>query len=477
MMQQIVDGFRQHRSSYAHPAVRRMLLLGFSSGLPFPLVVMTLSARLRQAGIDRSTIGLYTLVALAYSTKFFWSPLVDRVRLPGLIRLGQRRSWLLLAQCCVVAGLVGLAFPNPAHAPILVAILALLTAFCSSTQDIVVDAYRIESTGPDLHGATAASYTFGYYLAIVCGGAGALVAASAYGWTYAYLAMALCMCIGPCTTLLVPEPGSLHTRQAEVDPRLVQQTVDRMRSRFLIIPLLITLVLGIGLHLVLPATSLRRLLDVVFGVITVFELLLLMTLCMPALRPLLKKLTAAVVLPLTDVFRRLGVRSALPVLALIVFCRLNCITMGSAANVFYLDRGYTLVQIALVSKVYGVAMTLLGAFTAGFLVRRLGSLRSLLCGVGLISLANALYAWIATLPGHPPTIAWLYAAIGIDNVANGIAATTFIAWMSSLTNRRYTATQYALFGTLWSLPSKLLASQWGRIVDALGYPVSTFIRQ
>jgi PAT family beta-lactamase induction signal transducer AmpG len=243
-----------------------------------------------------------------------------------------------------------------------------------------------------------------------------------------------------------------------------------MRATSLVVVLLATLVLGALLHYALPARSSSTVIDVSFGMVLLLEASLLLVLRARALRPVLQKLTGSVVLPLTDVFRRLGMRTAVPVLALIVTYRLNYMTMGVAANTFYLDMGYTLDQIALVSKVYGVVLTLVGAMLAGLLVRRVGALRSMLLGLVLLSAANLLYGHVAALAGHPPPLAWLAAGISLDNVANGIAGTAFIAWMSSLTSKDYTATQYALFGTLWSLPAKSIASQWGRIVDAVGYP-------
>jgi MFS transporter, PAT family, beta-lactamase induction signal transducer AmpG len=182
-------------------------------------------------------------------------------------------------------------------------------------------------------------------------------------------------------------------------------------------------------------------------------------------------LVGAVVHPFVDFFERNGLRAALPILGLIVTYRLNYTTMGVAANTFYLDIGYTLDQIALVSKVYGVVMTLLGALAAGLLVKRLGIPVTLLIGWALVTVANLFYGLMAAHAGSAPAIAWLAVAVSVDNVANGIAGTAFIAYMSSLTNTAYTATQYALFGTLWSLPAKTVASQWGRIVDAYGYPV------
>lgn len=405
---------------YANPRVRAMLFLGFSSGLPFALVLTTLSARLRQAGIDRTTIGYFSLVGLAYSLKYFWAPIVDRVRLPGLGRLGRRRSWMLLAQFTIVVGLVMLALSDPAIDAARVALLAAFTAFASSTQDIAVDAYRIEAAPDDEQGGMAAAYQIGYQIALICAGAGALTAAAELGWQPSYLIMAAFGAVGIATTLVIAEPlvGQLK-RVALVEP-----LVERFRLRAARWP----------------------------GV----------------LRGALAWLIGAVVCPFADFFSRYGIRYGAPVLALIVAYRLNYTTMGVAANTFYLDMGFQLEQIALVSKVYGVVMTMAGAVVAGVLIRRIGIPRTMLLGAVMLSVANLLYAYMATIQ---PGIAWLAVVVSADNVANGIAGTAFIAFMSSLTSAKYTATQYALFGTLWSLPAKSIASQWGKIVDAFGYPV------
>jgi len=398
-----------------------MLFLGFSAGLTFPLVLTTLSARLRQAGIDRTTIGYFSLVGLAYSLKFFWSPVVDRLRLPVVRTLGRRRSWMLVSQCAIAVGLVAMALHDPAADPALMAWLATATAFAAATQDIAVDAYRIEAVGVEWQGSMAAAYQIGYQVALLCAGAGALVAAARYGWTISYLTMAVCAGVGMVTTLVIEEP------EARIDrATLAEETrLAAFRAR---------------------ASHWPR-----------------------ALRDATAWLIGAVVYPFVDFFERNGLRAALPILALIVTYRLNYTTMGVAANTFYLDLGYTLEQIALVSKLYGVVMTLGGALVAGILVKRLGIPVTLLFGWTLITIANLFYAYMAASASKPPDITWLAVAVSVDNVANGIAGTAFIAYMSSLTNTAYTATQYALFGTLWSLPAKSIASQWGRIVDAYGY--------
>ena len=227
-------------------AVVKMLFLGFASGLPFPLVLTTLSARLRQAGIDRTTIGLFSLVGLAYSLKFFWSPIVDRWRLPGLGALGQRRSWMLFAQFGVIAGLIAMALHDPASGAQQMALLATLTAFCAATQDIAVDAYRIESAGADWQGATVATYQIGYQVALICSGAIALLVASHQGWTGAYFLMAALMLVGPLTTLIVAEPAMRIARGTAVDPVLLEATIRRMRPSALVVAVAVTVAGGIA---------------------------------------------------------------------------------------------------------------------------------------------------------------------------------------------------------------------------------------
>lgn len=469
-------GWRARLGVYADPSVRAMLLLGFASGLPFPLVLTTLSARLRQAGIDRTTIGFFSLVGLAYSLKYFWSPIVDRLRLPGLSPLGQRRSWMLLAQSGVIAGLIAMALYDPASGATRMAWLAVFTAFCAATQDIAVDAFRIESTTADTQGPIVSAYQIGYQLALICSGAGALVAASGYGWTTAYLVMAACMGVGLLTTLAVAEPASSGRRGAAFDPQLMQSTIARMRPRVLITAIAATLLIGAVLAgALLSAGQKTNVVVITFSAVVTVELALLSMLRVASFRPALEWLTGSTVLPLLDLFTRNGLKTGLPILLLIITYRLNYTTMGVAANTFYLDLGYKLDQIALVSKIYGVIMTLAGALLAGWLVKKLGILQTMLIGLLLLSGANLFYAALAHIggglaPHSAPGIEWLAAAVSFDNIGNGIAGTAFIAYMSSLTNTAYTATQYALFGTLWSLPAKSIASQWGRIVDHFGYP-------
>jgi PAT family beta-lactamase induction signal transducer AmpG len=419
--------WRQSLAVYREPAVLRMLLLGFAAGLPLLLVFGTLSFWLREAGLDRKTIGFVSWVALAYAFKWAWAPLVDRVPLPWLTRrLGRRRSWLLAAQLVVTLGLAGMAYVDPRADLQWLVTLALVTAFASATQDIALDAYRIESATVEKQAALAAAYQTGYRIAMIWAGAGALwIAARAAGgdttyrpeaWTVAYLAMSASMLVGMLTVLWAPEPA------AAVAPATIAQEQAAARA--------------LAGRLPLP------------------------------LARALAWLHRAAVSPFVDFVSRYRWHAVL-LLALIATYRISDIVMGVMANPFYVDMGFTKDEVAAVSKVYGVVMTLAGAFVGGVLAVRFGVLRVLLLGALLSAASNLLFAWLA-LRGHDLT--FLVFAISADNLSAGIASSAFIAYLSGLTNVAYSATQYALFSSVMLLLPKWLAGFSGWIVDAWGYP-------
>jgi len=397
-----------------------MFFLGFSSGLPFLLVFSTLSAWLALAGVSVTTIGYFSWVGLSYSLKFFWAPVIDRLPLPGLTRLlGRRRAWLLVAQLGVTAGLLGIATADPATHLRQLVWLAIGVAFASATQDICVDAWRIEAVGLERQGAMAAVYQFGYRIAMLVAGAGALFIAAAGGWHLAYLSMAALMGVGILTTLLVPEPEVSPNRAVWQDE---QRVVDFLQRKA---------------H------------------------------WSPALRDTTAWLIGAVVCPFADFFRRNEMSLAVLILAFVCLYRLAYFTKGVMANPFYLELGFSLDQIAAISKIFGVVMTMIGAAVGGGLVARYGLLRTLVVGLLLIATANLYFAAMTALPHQPWSLA---TAITIDNFGSGIEGTAFIAYLSSLTNTAYTATQYALFSSLWSLPGKVIDGFSGVLVEHLGYP-------
>ncbi len=413
---------------YWHPRVRGMLFLGFSAGLPLLLVFGTLSFWLREAGVERSTIGFVSWVALAYGFKWVWAPLVDRLPLPLLNRLlGRRRSWMLLSQFCIIAGLVGMALSDPQESLARFALLALGVAFASATQDIVIDAYRIESVGENLQGAMAATYMMGYRLAMIMSGAGALAIAALFdpdetvyhqgAWMAAYLSMALMMLVGIVTTLIIREPdvtADSHTLERE-------NRTDTLIEHQQWLPL-----------------ALRRFAEGFYN---------------------------AAISPFVDFISRYRWQ-ALLILALIATYRISDVVLGVISNVFYVDMGFSKGEVATITKIYGVIMTLVGAGLGGLLMVRIGVMRTLLLGGLLAAATNLLFAMLAGV-GHD--VPMLTLVISIDNLSAGVATAAFIAYLSSLTNISYSATQYALFSSVMLLLPKFMGGFSGVMVDGMGY--------
>jgi MFS transporter, PAT family, beta-lactamase induction signal transducer AmpG len=403
-----VRTWREALRLYLQPASLRMLALGFAAGLPLLLVLGTLSFRLREAGIDRSTIGYLSWVGLAYGVKWMWAPLVDRMPIPWLTRqLGRRRSWLLLSQIVIAGGLVGMALNDPSQLLGPLVACALAVAIASATQDIALDAYRIESAEVNAQAALAASYQTGYRLAMIWAGAGVLwIAAWAQGeqttgyaqsaWQAGYLVMALSMLPGMLVVLGSPEPVPAPFKPA---------------------------------------------------------------------RNVAEWLKGAVLEPFADFWIRYRWQAVL-LLSLIAVYRISDVVMGIMANPFYVDMGFTKSEVAGVTKVYGVIMTLVGAFVGGLLSARFGVMRVLMLGAVLSAASNLLFVWLSGVGHNVQALVWVISA---DNLASGIASAAFIAYLSSLTNISYSATQYALLSSMMLLLPKFIAGFSGDFVDTYGY--------
>ena len=396
---------------YRHPRVLAMLFLGFSSGLPFMLVAGTLTARLFVDGVSMAEIGMFAWVGIMYSIKFVWAPVIDRMRLPLLSRwLGRRRSWMLLAQVGVGLALMGLAYSEPAVGLGGFAWLAVLVAFASATQDVVVDAYRIEAVELKVQGAMAASYQLGYRIALLVAGAGALYIAQFASWQMAYQAMALLMSVGIITVLLINEPESSGSSISSGGAPLPQS------------------------------------------------------------QPLSAWFADAVIGPFAEFFSRNG-RWALVLLAFIGVYRISDMVLGVMANPFYIDIGFSLAEIATVTKVFGFAVTIAGAAMGGVAIARYGVGGPLVFGAVLLAATNLFFAGLAV---YGKAVWFLFITIGADNLAAGFTGTVFIAYLSGLTNMAYTATQYALFSSVMTLPGKIIAGFSGQVVEAIDW-ISFFI--
>lgn len=381
---------------YKNPRVLAMLFLGFSAGLPFALVAGTLTAWLATADVSMAQIGMFAWVGLLYSLKFLWAPLVDHLRLPVLDKLlGRRRSWMLLSQLGVAVGLWLMAGTDPATGLTVIAWLALGVAFASATQDIVVDAYRIEAVEQSVQGAMAAAYQLGYRIALLVAVAGALYVAEFSSWETAYQLMALLMLIGVATTLLIDEPDSYR----------------------------------------------------------------------PAVKPhgMAAWLNDSVLGPFRDFFMRHGWWAGVLLLFISLY-RFSDLVLGVMANPFYIDIGFTLSEIATITKVFGFFVTMAGAALGGVAVARFGVNRPLVWGAVMLALTNLCFAALAML--GEPDIRYLTMTISADNFAAGFTGTVFIAYLSGLTNTAYTATQYALFSSLMNLGGKVISGFSGQIVEA-----------
>ena len=401
---------------YSERRLFTMLLLGFSSGLPFLLVFGTMSAWLRTAGISRTDIGLMSYVGLAYTIKFLWAPLIDRVNLPVIGRLlGKRRAWMIFAQLIVALALVGISFCNPSTSLLPIAVLAVGLAFASATQDISIDAWRIEAASDEQQGAMAAAYQLGYRFAIIASGAGALYIADFTSWHIAYLSMAVLMGIGIGAALYAP-------RIAETEEAIIgADKVDAFTDRF-----------ALGAR----GTS------------------------------IIGWIYRALLAPFIDFFGKRGWK-ALAILSLIGLYRVPDFVLGVMANPLYIDLGFSLTEIATIVKVFGVWMTILGAIVGGLAVANLGIMRSLFIGATAVMLTNFMFSWLAM---QGTDLGALTVTISAENFSGGFAGTCLIAYMSSLTSHEFTATQYALFSSIYALPGKLLGGQSGRMVDAYGAP-------
>jgi PAT family beta-lactamase induction signal transducer AmpG len=389
---------------YLQQKILVIFFLGFSAGLSFPLVYSTLSGWLEEAGLERSTISTFAWLGFAYAFKFIWAPLVDSISLPVLTRwLGRRRAWLFLSQAGLVAALMLLSDTDPANALRAFTFMAIAVAFLSATQDIVLDAYRIEIAEPEMQGVLAAAYQYGYRVAILIGTAGALYLAEYASWSVSYKGMAMCMAIGLITTLLCNEP-------------VVKRALFDLQG----------------------STRMER---------------------------LAHWFKTSVVGPINDIFERFG-HTATMLLLFVALFRISDYVLGILALPFYLDTGFSKAEVATVAKLYGTIMSLVGIAGGGWAVLKFGVSRCVIMATTLIATTNLFFAALA-IAGE--NLLMLAATISADNFAMGFAGTVFIAYLSSLTNISFTATQYALFSSLSTFFGKLTAGYSGEVQESIGW--------
>lgn len=412
--------WREFGHVYSRRPVLLMLLLGFSAGLPLLLVFSTLLARLADVGIDTATIGFFAWLGITYSIKVIWAPIIDWLQIPFLGRyLGHRRSWMLVAQAGVIGGLWWMGWVDPRGNLGAMAAAGMLVAFSSATQDIAIDAFRIEAAEARYQGAMSAAYVFGYRLALLVAGAGALYLAALYSWTWAYTVMAMLMAVGIFAVLVAREPLTAEERQARQAATWAGHLDEETGGA--------------------PLGVMRR---------------------------LWLWIEKAVIAPFVDFIQRYG-KYALLLLLLVSVYRVADLAMGVMANPFYLNfMGFSKVEVANITKVFGFFMTIIGSAAGGVLVVRYGIRPILLIGAIMTAATNLLFVVVAQLP---PNLTLLGLVVSADNLSGGIATVALIAWLSSMTNTAFTATQYALFSSLMTLPGKFLGGFSGMVVVSGGY--------
>ena len=474
--------------TFIHPRVLTMLFLGFSAGIPILLIFSSLSLWLREAGVERAAVTFFSWAALGYSFKFVWAPLIDRLPLPLLTRvLGRRRAWMLTAQGLIIAAILWMASTDPAtgeHSLTLMALAAVMLGFSSATQDIVIDAYRIESADKDLQAMMAATYIAGYRIGMLAAGAGALFIAAYLGtrmgaydyqaWRWTYGLMAASMLVGVATTLAIREPVASR-----------QQDGGHTTRDYLAFLLLFALAAaGFVAVFFFTADPIR---DAKSWLTTLFNHEPLVGFAFEALRMAVALLAAVLVVrailltgmvnrvmvqesyigPVREFFHRYGAKTAWLLLALVGLYRISDIVLGVISNVFYQDLGFSKEEIASIVKTFGLVMTIVGGFLGGILSAHFGVIRILFLGALLSAATNLLFMLLAYL-GRDTLM--LYLVISADNLSAGLASAAFVAFLSSLTNIRFTAVQYAIFSSLMTLLPKLLGGYSGSMVETMGYP-------
>lgn len=522
------ETWRDALAAYASPATLTLLLLGFAAGLPAILVFSTLSVWLREAGVSRETIGFASWISLAYAFKWVWSPMLDQWRLPWIGALGRRRSWLVLSQLVIAAGLIGMALCNPQTNLTMLIALAVAVAFASATQDIAIDAYRLEIAEDKLQATLAAAYMAGYRVAMLLASAGALFLAEWLGssnldyshaaWATTYITFALLIVPGLITSLVIPEPtGSpplanespvyaFNHQLAAVGlllvllisvPAMINALIAQAWPRATLYALFIigtfsplgrTLLVPVRQMLVQAGQRQRPAhFDFVHQAVSVIVLIILIVattgmfksylggywprgtmyllICSGCLSAPGRILMGPVLTPITDFILRYRWQ-ALLVLGLIATYRMSDTVMGVMANVFYIDQGFSKDQIASVSKLFGLVMTLLGAAFGGLLIVRFSILPILFIGGALSAATNLMFMLLVDMGAN---LNMLIVTISCDNFSGGLASTAFVAYLSSLTNLKFSATQYALLSSLMLLLPRLLGGYSGVMVESLGY--------
>ncbi len=467
-----------------HPKFAHMTFLGFSAGIPYYLIFSSLSLWLQQVGIERSAITLFSWAALGYSFKFLWSPLVDRLPLPFLTAwLGQRRGWLIFAQMMVIIALITMGMTDPAlgeGALTQMAIAAVLLGFAAATQDILIDAWRIEAADESQMAMLSSVYIVGYRIGMITSGAGALYLADYFGtsmtayhypaWRLSYLIMASTMLVGITTTWFIKEPIKRNEAHHTTNDYLGVIWVFMVAVTIIIAFMLTTGEITQWFRELLTIASKNQIFASVLANTTQMLSALFLAVIAGSLashvtwvnRSMIKQVY---VLPVMDLFKQHKKHMWL-LIGIIATYRIADLVMGAAANLFYQGLGYNLSDIATASKNFGLIMTLSGGLLGGFLAMRWGVIKVMIIGASLSALTNLLFMWMT---GMEKNFIVLLVMISADNLSAGLAMAAFVAFLSLLVNKQFTAVQYAMFSSVMTLFPKILGGYSGAMVDTLGY--------
>jgi PAT family beta-lactamase induction signal transducer AmpG len=442
--------------------------LGFSAGLPIMLVFSTLSVWLVKAGVERSTVTLFSWAGFAYSFKFLWSPIVDKFQIPLLHKIGHRKSWLLITQILIFFSIILTSYSDPQNNLKFMAFAIVLIAFFSATQDIVIDAFRIESAPEKKQGPLASMYLAGYRIAMIVSGAGSLWLASIMSdenyqnevWKNVYQIIGFFMIIGFISTALCKEPTNNKVKKINYK--------NQLKFTFsTILSILIFFVFFLNIPEVKILNHFYNFFYNIFKIIFSFGIALISLLILEKINFLPKKQSREIFInPIIDFFKRYK-KIALMILLLIGLYRIADVVMGVMANIFYLEKGYEIKDIATFSKFFGLIATILGGILGGTFAMKFGTYKSLLIGAITAALTNVLFAFLAIIKKN---LFYLATIIIADNLASGFAGAAFVVYLSSLTSIKFTATQYALFTSLMLFIPKLIAGYAGGIVDVIDYP-------
>ena len=442
--------------------------LGFSAGLPIMLVFSTLSVWLVKAGVERSTVTLFSWAGFAYSFKFLWSPIVDKFQIPLLHKIGHRKSWLLITQILIFFSIILTSYSDPQNNLKFMAFAIVLIAFFSATQDIVIDAFRIESAPEKKQGPLASMYLAGYRIAMIVSGAGSLWLASIMSdenyqtevWKNVYQIIGFFMIIGFISTALCKEPTNKKVKKINYK--------NQLKFTFsTILSILIFFVFFLNIPEVKVLNHFYNFFYNIFKIVFSFGVALISLLILEKINFLPKKQSREIFInPIIDFFKRYK-KIALMILLLIGLYRIADVVMGVMANIFYLEKGYEIKDIATFSKFFGLIATILGGILGGTFAMKFGTYKSLLIGAITAALTNVLFAFLAIIEKN---LFYLATIIIADNLASGFAGAAFVVYLSSLTSIKFTATQYALFTSLMLFIPKLIAGYAGGIVDVIDYP-------